>query len=161
MLTRRLISNSSISFTIRMLNTRSRIVGRFGSTKARSPSRGRITSSLSPPSTMLRTFGREWSFNTHRILLFLKCCILRVYNHLQLVSKINVGCDYMFFKKGVPPMWEDPQNSDGGIWKLNLDKKYHNTCLDTYWLNIVGVFMLSVGVWVIFVNRLILVSCWR
>lgn len=59
-----------------------------------------------------------------------------VYNHLQLVSKINVGCDYMFFKKDVPPMWEDPANSDGGVWKLNLDKKYHNSCLDTYWLNI-------------------------
>lgn len=61
-----------------------------------------------------------------------------VYNHLQLVSKINVGCDYMFFKKDVPPMWEDPQNSDGGVWKLSLDKKYHNSCLDTYWLNIVS-----------------------
>lgn len=59
-----------------------------------------------------------------------------VYNHLQLVSKINVGCDYMFFKKDVPPMWEDPQNLDGGLWKLGLDKKYHNSCLDTYWLNI-------------------------
>ena len=64
----------------------------------------------------------------------------RVYNHLQLVSKINVGCDYMFFKKDVPPMWEDPANSDGGVWKLNLDKKYHNSCLDTYWLNIVSFF---------------------
>lgn len=34
-------------------------------------------------------------------------------------------------------MWEDPQNCDGGRWILNLDKKYHNTNLDMYWLNIV------------------------
>lgn len=57
-----------------------------------------------------------------------------VYNHIQLVSKISVGCDYMFFKKDIPPMWEDPQNLDGGRWVLNLDKKYHGS-LDTYWLN--------------------------
>jgi translation initiation factor 4E len=58
-----------------------------------------------------------------------------VYNHLQLVSKISIGCDYMFFKKDVPPMWEDAQNLDGGRWVLNLDKKYHNNSLDIYWLN--------------------------
>lgn len=58
-----------------------------------------------------------------------------VYNHIQLVSKVGVGCDYMFFKKDVPPMWEDPQNCDGGRWILNLDKKYHHHALDMYWLN--------------------------
>jgi len=58
-----------------------------------------------------------------------------VYNHLQLVSKMSPGCDYMFFKKDIPPMWEDPQNLDGGRWVLNLDKKYRGTSLDVYWLN--------------------------
>jgi len=58
-----------------------------------------------------------------------------VYNHLQLVSKMTPGCDYMFFKKDIPPMWEDPQNCDGGRWVLNLDKKFRNTSLDVYWLN--------------------------
>jgi translation initiation factor 4E len=55
---------------------------------------------------------------------------------MQLVSKISLGCDYMFFKKGIPPMWEDPQNCDGGRWVLNLEKRFHNTSLDVYWLNI-------------------------
>lgn len=59
-----------------------------------------------------------------------------VYNHLQLVSKLNPGCDYMFFKKDIPPMWEDPQNCDGGRWVLNMDKKQRNSSLDVYWLNI-------------------------
>lgn len=58
-----------------------------------------------------------------------------VYNHLQLVSKITAGCDYMFFKKDIPPMWEDPQNCDGGRWILSLEKKYRTTSLDVYWLN--------------------------
>jgi len=58
-----------------------------------------------------------------------------VYNHLQLVSKLNAGCDYMFFKKDIPPMWEDPQNCDGGRWILSLEKKFRNSSLDVYWLN--------------------------
>lgn len=58
-----------------------------------------------------------------------------VYNHLQLVSKLNPGCDYMFFKKDIPPMWEDPQNCDGGRWILSLEKKFRNSSLDVYWLN--------------------------
>lgn len=58
-----------------------------------------------------------------------------VYNHLQLVSKVSVGCDYMFFKKDIPPMWEDESNRDGGRWVLNLDKKFHHSSLDVYWLN--------------------------
>ena len=59
-----------------------------------------------------------------------------VYNHMQLVSRVSHGCDYMFFKKDIPPMWEDPQNSDGGRWTLNLEKnKVSQQSLDIYWLN--------------------------
>lgn len=58
-----------------------------------------------------------------------------VYNHLQPVSKLSAGCDYMFFKKDIQPMWEDPLNRDGGRWLLNLDKKNRQTAIDVYWLN--------------------------
>lgn len=59
-----------------------------------------------------------------------------VYNHLQQVSRLNNGCDYMFFKKGIPPMWEDDTNKDGGRWLLTLEKgKYPKQAVDTYWLN--------------------------
>lgn len=60
-----------------------------------------------------------------------------VYNHLQQVSKLNHGCDYMFFKKDIPPMWEDDQNRDGGRWQLSIDKKNRNNTIDSYWLNAV------------------------
>jgi len=58
-----------------------------------------------------------------------------VYNHLQPVSKLNQGCDYMFFKKDIQPMWEDAQNRDGGRWVINIDKKSRASLLDSYWLN--------------------------
>jgi translation initiation factor 4E len=38
-------------------------------------------------------------------------------------------------KKDIPPMWEDPQNRDGGRWVLSLDKKNRAQSLDIYWLN--------------------------
>lgn len=60
-----------------------------------------------------------------------------VYNHLQLVSRLAPGCDYMFFKKDIPPMWEDPHNCDGGRWIFNLEKKFRTSSLDVYWLNTV------------------------
>lgn len=34
-------------------------------------------------------------FQTESLILFLN---KSVYNHIQLVSKVNIGCDYMFFK---------------------------------------------------------------
>lgn len=58
-----------------------------------------------------------------------------VYNHMQLVSNLSMGCDYMVFKKDIPPMWEDDANRDGGRWILTIDKKYRQTSLDAYWLN--------------------------
>jgi len=58
-----------------------------------------------------------------------------VYNHLHLVSRLNIGCDYMVFKKDIPPMWEDVENRDGGRWVLNVDKKFRSTSMDPFWLN--------------------------
>lgn len=58
-----------------------------------------------------------------------------VYNHLLLVSRLTLGCDYMFFKKGIQPMWEVPENKDGGRWVLNIEKKNGRGPVDIYWLN--------------------------
>lgn len=91
-----------------------------------------------------------------------------VYNHLQLVSKISTGCDYMFFKKDIPPMWEDPQNLDGGRWVLNLDKKFRPS-IDVYWLNtllaLIGDQFMDEGpfvngVWVNIRNKADKISLW-
>lgn len=58
-----------------------------------------------------------------------------VYNHLKPVEYLSEGCDYMFFKKGIKPMWEDLKNQNGGRWVLSLDKRSSSNLLGTLWLN--------------------------
>ncbi|GFY16392.1 eukaryotic translation initiation factor 4E [Trichonephila clavipes] len=59
-----------------------------------------------------------------------------LYNHLEVVSKIPLGCDYALFKQGIKPMWEDVRNKQGGRWLLNVQKSQRNTDLNNYWLEI-------------------------
>ena len=37
----------------------------------------------------------------------------RVYNHVQLASKLPPGSDYSLFKEGIFPDWEDKRNAAG------------------------------------------------
>ena len=39
----------------------------------------------------------------------------------------------MFFKTGIKPMWEDPENIDGGRWLLTIEKK--RVDLNDLWQN--------------------------
>ncbi|CAF0949284.1 unnamed protein product, partial [Didymodactylos carnosus] len=57
-----------------------------------------------------------------------------VYNHMQVASRLGQGCDYMFFKTNIQPMWEDINNRNGGRWVLNLNKNQRGPELDTFWL---------------------------
>merc|ERR1712164_163450 len=57
-----------------------------------------------------------------------------VYNHVQLPSKLKVENDYMIFRNGVQPAWEDEANKTGGMWKLVLPSKMRSTDLDRMWL---------------------------
>ncbi|GIZ05085.1 eukaryotic translation initiation factor 4E-1A [Caerostris extrusa] len=59
-----------------------------------------------------------------------------LYNHLEVVSKIPLGCDYALFKHGIKPMWEDSRNKKGGRWLLNVQKSQRNTDLNNYWLEV-------------------------
>lgn len=43
-----------------------------------------------------------------------------------------IGCDYNLFKEGIQPMWEVPQNKDGGRLVLSVDKSRPDI-LDTLW----------------------------
>lgn len=43
-------------------------------------------------------------------------------------------------------MWEDPRNHDGGRWLISLDKKQRNTELDTYWLEVVSIFIFKLNI---------------
>jgi len=57
-----------------------------------------------------------------------------LYNHIEEASKLNPGCDYSLFKKGIKPMWEDKENRKGGRWVINLDKKQRgDSNLSSFW----------------------------
>lgn len=55
------------------------------------------------------------------------------YSHLQVPSKLRVKNDYMLFRAGIKPEWEDPNNKRGGSWKLVLPQKMRQDKLDTLW----------------------------
>jgi len=57
----------------------------------------------------------------------------RYYNHMVKPSKIETNANYHFFKKGIKPMWEDPQNSKGGKWVITLKDK---ALVDMLWENV-------------------------
>jgi len=57
-----------------------------------------------------------------------------VYNHIQLPAKLRLKNDYMVFRSGVRPEWEDSGNRGGGMWKLILPSKMRSTDLDRMWL---------------------------
>lgn len=57
-----------------------------------------------------------------------------VYNHIQQPAKLRVKHDYMLFRQGVKPAWEDVQNKNGGMWKVVLPTKMRATDLDRMWL---------------------------
>jgi len=44
---------------------------------------------------------------------------------------------YTVLQDGIQPMWEDPQNCNGGRWVINLDKKRRTVELDRFWLEMV------------------------
>lgn len=45
-----------------------------------------------------------------------------VYTHLVRPNDLTGHCDLHVFKSGIKPLWEDPANRDGGMWKLRLRK---------------------------------------
>jgi len=59
-----------------------------------------------------------------------------LYNHIQLASGLSWGSDYYLFKEGIQPMWEDPNNIEGGRWLIQVDKNKRNELLDHYWLEL-------------------------
>ena len=50
-------------------------------------------------------------------------------------SDIPPGYDYMLFKEGIQPMWEDENNKNGGRWMFRLRKKESiEQILDIVWM---------------------------
>jgi translation initiation factor 4E len=58
-----------------------------------------------------------------------------MYNNLKPASKLSMGSNYHLFKDGIEPMWEDPQNQNGGKWVFTIFKKDPKIRrIDEWWL---------------------------
>lgn len=79
--------------------------------------------------------GNQWKDNLRLVTSFNTVeDFWAIYNHIQLSSKLPTGCDYMLFKEGIEPTWEDGANREGGRWLLTTDKKKRAQDLDRIWL---------------------------
>lgn len=58
-----------------------------------------------------------------------------VFSYLKPAKFLQDGRDYMFFKKGIRPMWEDAHNRDGGRWLVNISRDLRQSTLDQLWMN--------------------------
>lgn len=78
--------------------------------------------------------NKEWDDRLTRLMTFRTVeDFWALYHHVQLPSKLPVGSDYMLFKTGIQPKWEDKKNSDGGKWTIETNKSFRSQ-LDSTWL---------------------------
>jgi len=46
-----------------------------------------------------------------------------LFNNVVDVKELIPNTDYLLFKQGIKPEWEDPKNNDGGKWVITLPKE--------------------------------------
>ncbi|KAK0427895.1 hypothetical protein QR680_010481 [Steinernema hermaphroditum] len=66
-----------------------------------------------------------------------------LYNAVSPPSHLRNGHDYMLFKEGVKPMWEDEKNRKGGRWRVSVDvqRKEYLVRTDSYWYELAMAFI--------------------
>ncbi|XP_022915331.1 eukaryotic translation initiation factor 4E-like [Onthophagus taurus] len=81
-----------------------------------------------------RVPGINYRDNLHQVVSFdtLEDFWL-LYHHLSLVSDLR-NMDYLIFKLGVTPVWEDVNNQRGGRWEVHIPSALRNEVLTTVWV---------------------------
>uniref|UniRef100_A0A0N4UUR7 eIF-4F 25 kDa subunit n=1 Tax=Enterobius vermicularis TaxID=51028 RepID=A0A0N4UUR7_ENTVE len=59
-----------------------------------------------------------------------------LYLNIRPPSFLHSTCDYSVFKENIEPMWEVPENTNGGRWLITIDKLRQSDILDTIWLEV-------------------------
>ena len=78
--------------------------------------------------------NKEWDDRLTRLMTFQTVeDFWALYHHVQLPSKLPIGSDYMLFKTGIQPKWEDKKNADGGKWTIETSRSFRPQ-LDGTWL---------------------------
>ncbi|KAK4049582.1 eukaryotic translation initiation factor 4E [Microbotryomycetes sp. JL201] len=57
-----------------------------------------------------------------------------LYNNIVPPSLIHPNSNYYLFKEGIKPAWEDPANSKGGKWSVQLPRGKYSDQIDSFWL---------------------------
>ncbi|KAM0786670.1 hypothetical protein ACM66B_002118 [Microbotryomycetes sp. NB124-2] len=57
-----------------------------------------------------------------------------LYNNIVPPSLIHPNSNYYLFKEGIKPAWEDPANSKGGKWSVQLPRGKYSDQIDNFWL---------------------------
>jgi len=63
----------------------------------------------------------------------------QIMNAIPFPSNLNrrTNSSYMFFRKNIQPTWEDPNNQNGGMWRIVIKKhEDRSKYLDTFWLEL-------------------------
>lgn len=58
-----------------------------------------------------------------------------LYDSIKPPSGLNPQCDYNVFRDKIQPMWEVPQNANGGRWLIVVDRSKQDV-VDSIWLEI-------------------------
>ena len=63
----------------------------------------------------------SWKFNQVKLVTVkTNEDLWKIYDYLELASKLNIGSDYSVFRHGILPDWEDSNNVDGGRWAFKV-----------------------------------------
>ncbi|KAI8993540.1 translation initiation factor eIF 4e-like domain-containing protein [Pilobolus umbonatus] len=60
-----------------------------------------------------------------------------VHNNIAKVNALEISSNYHIFKKGIRPEWEDPVNSNGGKFSVQLPRGRIGEHINEYWLNLI------------------------
>ncbi|VDK58497.1 unnamed protein product [Anisakis simplex] len=75
---------------------------------------------------------KKQSFGSYILI----CIIGIILNEILSPSMLHNSCDYNVFKENIQPMWEVPENANGGRWLITIDKSRHQDLLDVIWLEV-------------------------
>uniref|UniRef100_A0A1I7ZAB7 eIF-4F 25 kDa subunit n=1 Tax=Steinernema glaseri TaxID=37863 RepID=A0A1I7ZAB7_9BILA len=91
-----------------------------------------------------RPKNREWKECVKELAAFQSLQgFFAMYNAISPPSLLRNGHDYMLFKEGVKPMWEDDKNRKGGRWRVSIDVQRKERLLrtDSYWYELMLAFI--------------------
>lgn len=62
-----------------------------------------------------------------------------LYSNIIPPTALPPKANYYLFKEGIKPAWEDPANSDGGKWSIQLPRDKNRERIDQLWLYTVSI----------------------